>query len=71
VASASTAIKQLEYDFVIEPVPNSSNFKFKLAHSKGAAVPLRLEGVWTSTREAKRAIESWRQSLVNSIGSNE
>jgi hypothetical protein len=71
VASASTAIKQIEYDFVIEPVPNSSNFKIKLAHSKGAAVPLRLEGVWTSTREAKRAIESWRQSLVNSIGSNE
>jgi hypothetical protein len=25
--------------------------------------------VWTSTREAKRAIESWRQSLINSVGS--
>jgi hypothetical protein len=67
----STTVKQLDYEFVIETFPQGSPFKIKLASHKGAQVPLRLDGVWTSTREAKRAIESWRQSLVNSIGNSE
>ncbi len=62
-----TAAKQANYEFVIEPIPGGSNFKIKLASHKGAQVPLRLDGVWTSTREANRAIESWRQSVVNSL----
>lgn len=69
-APNNVTLKQIDYKFVIEPVPNSSNFKIKLASHKGAQVPLRLDGVWTSTREAKRAIESWRQSLINSVGSD-
>jgi hypothetical protein len=65
----STTVKQIDDELVIEPVPQGSTFKIKLASHKGAQVPLRLDGVWTSTREAKRAIESWRQSLINSVGS--
>ena len=71
VTQAAKAVKQIDYEFVIEPVTGSANFRIKLASSKGSQVPYRLDGMWTSVREATRAIDSWRGSLVNSLGNVE
>ena len=67
MATAAKVKKQLDYEFVIENEPGTSLVQIKLAHTRGAAVPARLSGLWSSRSLAERMISDWRAILASSI----
>lgn len=71
MATAAKVKKQLDYEFVIENEPGTSLVQIKLAHTRGAVVPARLSGLWSSRSLAERVIADWRALLSSSLSENE
>lgn len=67
MASAARIERQLDHEFIVEKLPTGSLFKIKLENAKGAVIPVRLQGVWTSEAKALEAIEDWRDSLAKRL----
>ena len=67
MATAAKVKKQLDYEFVIENEPGTSLVQIKLAHTRGAMVPTRLSGLWSSRSLAERMTADWRELLSRSL----
>ncbi len=55
--------KQLDYEFLFDPVPGTSLFQIRYKHHLSAVLPSCLRGYWSSPARAAKAVANWKDSI--------
>ena len=57
--------KQLDYEFLFDPIPGTSLVQIRYKHHLSAVLPTCLRGYWSSPARAAKAVADWKDSIMS------